>query len=119
MNTSTAQSDLNEVVKDVEKQLLLEIVKNLDQNKITPEQAQNQAKEFIALLPIQDKKDLLDKLFKLAQTNLEVKGVYLNYARSFDEEERHKKLDLMSEHIKKGEIEHALTVAKGGSTNAA
>lgn len=117
MNDQAAQNDLDETVKDVEKQLLLEIVKNLDESKITPEQAQLQAKEFLTLLPIQDKKDLLDKLYKLSQTNLETKGVYLNYARSFDEEERHKKLQLMSEHIKKGEIEHAITVAKGGSTN--
>ncbi len=110
-------NDLNNVVKDVEKELLLEIVKNLDQSKITPEQAQLLAQEFLALLPIQDKKDLLDKLYKLSQTNLETKGVYLNYARSYDEEERHKKLELMSQHIKNGEIEHALSVAKGGTTN--
>src|SRR3989344_6531744 len=117
MADQTAPNDLDVALKEVEKDLLLEIVKNLDQNKITPDQAQLQAKEFLALLPIQDKKDLLDKLYKLSQTNLETKGVYLNYARSYDEEERHKKLELMSQHIKKGEIEHALTVAKGGIPN--
>lgn len=118
MDNPTAPSDLDSVVKQVEKELLLEIVKNLDGNKITPVQAQLQAKEFLSLLPIQDKKDLLDKLYKLSQTNLETKGVYLNYARSMDEEERHKKLELMSQHIQKGEIEHALNVAKGGIPNA-
>ena len=117
MDNPTAPNDLDDAVKQVEKELLLEIVKNLDASKITPEQAQLQAKEFLALLPIQDKKDLLDKLQKLSQTNLETKEIYLNYARSFDEEEKQKQLKLMSEHIKNGEIEHAISVAKGGVTN--
>lgn len=106
------------VVRDVEKQLLLEILSNLDRNKITGEQAQKQAKEFLSLLPFQDQKDLLDKLFKLSQANIEAVGVYLKYAKPIQDAEKEKQLELISMHIKNGEIEHAISVAKGGTKNA-
>lgn len=104
-------------VQDVEKELLLEIVRRLDEDKMSVEEAQQLAKDFLVLLPMQDKKDLLDKLFKLSQANIGVKGVYLKYAKPFEEEEREKKLELMSKHIKSGKIEEALAVAKGGAVN--
>ena len=107
--------DMQDVVIDVEKELLDEIMKRLDDNQMSPEQAQNLAKEFLSYLPIQDQKDLLDKLYKMSQENKEFQGIYLKYAQPYRENERHEKLKLMSEHIKNGKIEEALAVAKGGT----
>jgi len=39
--------------------------------------------------------------------------MYLKYAKPIEEEDRQRKLTMMSEHIKNGRIEHALAVAKG------
>jgi beta-xylosidase len=83
------------------------------QRKISKEQAQQLAKDFLALLPVQDKKDLLDKLYQLGQNNPEAKEVYIKYAAPYFEEERLKKLQLMTQHIKLGNIEEAIQVAKG------
>jgi hypothetical protein len=106
------------IIIDIEKDLLLEIIKRVDEQKMTEEQAQQLAKDFLALLPIQDKKDLLDKLSKFSQANNEAAGTYLKYAAPYAEEERLRKLELMSKHIQNGEIENALAVAKGGTNSA-
>lgn len=101
------------ILDQVEKDLLDAIVDNLTQNKMTPEQAEKTAKEFLALLPIQDKHDLLEKLGKFSKTHNEGKSLYIKYGAPIEDEERQKKLQLMSDHIKNGQIEHALNVAKG------
>ncbi len=105
------------LTEDVEKELLDEIIRNLDQATITVEEAQLVAQEFLTLLPMQDKKDLLEKLYKLSRDHTETKELYLKYAKPIEEEDRQQKLALMSEHIKNGNIEHALAVAKGETPN--
>lgn len=102
---------------DVEKDLLDAIISNLKENRITEEQGRAMAQEFLALLPLQDKKDLLDKLYKFSQEHVEAKAMYLKYAKPYEEEDRLKKLELMSQHIQNGNIEHALNVAKGVPVN--
>ena len=92
-----------------------EIIANLGQNTLSVEEAQALAKEFFSLLPIEDKKDLIDKLHKLSKDHREASGVYLKYAHEYEESERQRKLQLMSQHIKNGEIENALAIAKGGT----
>ena len=103
-----------EEIEAIEKELLDEIVKNMEQNKITMNDAEQAAKDFLALLPILDKKDLLEKLKRFAQDHYEGQGVFLKYVKPFEEEERLRKLDAMAGHIKKGNIQEALSVAKGG-----
>lgn len=104
------------LVIDVEKDLLYQIMLHMRQRKISKEQAQQLAKDFLALLPVLDKKDLLDKLYQLGQNNPEAKEVYIKYAAPYFEEERLKKLQLMTQHIKVGNIEEAIQVAKGENT---
>lgn len=105
------------LTEDIEKELLDEIINNLDTAAITVEEAQAVAKEFLSLLPLQDKKDLLEKLYKLSKDHSETADLYLKFAKPIEEDDRQKKITLMSEHIKKGQIEHALAVAKGGNPN--
>ena len=109
---------LQDEVVDIEKELLEEIINRLNQNRITKEEAQKLAKDFLSLLPMQDQKDLLAKLYQLSQTSNAAKGIYLEYAKPFEENDRQKKLELMSQHIQQGNIDHALAVAKGGTQNA-
>lgn len=109
-------SDMQDIVVDIEKELLAAIMQHLEDKTMTAEAAQTLAKEFIAFLPIQDKHDLLTKLQKLSDDNREAQGVYLKYAKPYEEEDRLKKLQLMSEHIKNGAIEEAIAVAKRGAT---
>jgi hypothetical protein len=111
----TTTPSLKPLIEEIEKELLDEIIKNLKENKLTVEKAQELAKEFFSLLPIEDKKDLRNKLYTLSKDNQEALGVYVHYANTYDAEERERKLTQMSQHIKNGEIEDALMVAKGGT----
>lgn len=108
-----ADESMQAVTTQIENDLLDIITQNLDQEKMTVEQAQEMAKEFLALLPLQDKKDLLEKLYKFGLDHNETKSLYIKFAKPVEEEERQRKLSLMSEHIKNGQIDHALAVAKG------
>lgn len=112
-HTLAPTEDLQTIVIDIEKELLATIMNNLDQNKLSVEKAQALAKEFLALLPIDDQKDLLEKLQKLSQENQDVKSIYLKYAHPYEAQERERKLALMSQHIHQGDVEKALAIAKG------
>ena len=113
-----ADPAMQTITTDVEKDLLAAIIDSLKQNSLQVDQARALAREFLALLPMEDKRDLLDKLYKFSQEHSEVKDIYLKYAKPFEEEDRQQKLALMSEHIKNGRIEHAIAVAKGETSNA-
>jgi len=113
-----ADQSIQDITTQVEDELLNIIINNLDTEKMTVEEAQALAKEFLSMLPLEDKQDLLDKLYKFGTGYAEAKSLYLKYAKPIEEEARKKKLALMSEHIKNGQIDHALAVAKGGIKNA-
>ncbi len=104
---------LQPVVEEVEKDLLNHIIANMEDGKITVEQSQQLAREFLALLPVHDKDELLQKLNTLGKTHAEAQAVYLDLARPHEETIRQQKLTQMSEHIKQGNIEQAISIAKG------
>jgi len=110
--------DMALLTVDVEKDLLFYIIVNLEKNSISYEQSQQLAREFLSLLPLHDKQDLLDKLLTVRQKNPGVNEVYVKYAVPFEEEEKQRKLEEMHHHIQNGNIDHAITIAKGGTINA-
>ncbi len=103
------------MVSDVEKDLLLAIIKNIKEQRLTKDEGRKLAQEFLALLPMRDKEDLLTKLLTFSQKHVEAKQAYIKVAKPHEEENRLKKLEMMSQHIQNGNIEHAITVAKGGT----
>lgn len=105
---------MQNIVVDVEEELLKEIITRLEKGSLTVDNAQKLAKEFLSLLPVKDRKDLLEKLHALSGENTDARGIYLKYAVPMEEQERHRKLDLMSQHLHGGNIEQAIAVAKGG-----
>lgn len=116
--TLGATQDMQDAVIDIERDLLDQIISRLDENKMSPEDAQKLAQEFLSFLPIQDQKDLLAKLLTLSHDNTATQEIYLKYAKPYEENERQRKLTLMSHHLKQGNIEEALSVAKGGTSHA-
>jgi hypothetical protein len=109
-----ATPPLQDTVVDIEKTLIDEIFKRIDQEKITVEHAQKLTDEFLALLPVEDQKELLEKLRTLSQTNSDAQGVFLDYIKSSEAQETSTKLDSMSKHLHQGNIEQALAIVKGG-----
>lgn len=108
-----AQNDLQQTITHVEKDLLNLILHRVENKNMSPTDAQNLAKEFLSFLPIKDQHDLLLKLHKLSQDNNATQELYLKYAKPYEENEAQRRLTLMSHHLHKGDIEQALSIAKG------
>ena len=109
--------DIQEEVKNVEQQLVNLIVKHLEANKIEVDEAQKLAADFLGVLPVTDQKDLLAKLRGLSQNYEEAKEVYVSELSRINEQNRHIALLEMRNHIKLGNIEQAITVAKTMTSN--
>jgi hypothetical protein len=100
-------------LEDVEKTLLNEIVEKLKTKEITVEESQKTAKDFLALLPPTDQKDLLTKLYELSRKHpKEGLPVYLKYAEPEFVKERDSTLEKLAGLIHEGKIDEALAVAK-------
>lgn len=100
---------------DIERDLLFHIILNMRHRKISVGEAENLAKEFLTLMPAIDKEDLLNKLNSLGHKYPEAQAVYVKYAAPYEEEKRIKLLQTMTEHIQKGNIEEAISLAKGST----
>lgn len=114
---SVQESPMQELIDQVEKDLLSHIYTNLKENKISGVAAQELAKEFLALLPFKDKKDLVEKLSTLGQKYPEARQTYVNLGIPVEEQQRQERLDQMRAHIQSGDLDKALEVAKGGVQN--
>lgn len=96
----------------VEKELLEVIVEHLRASKIHVDEASQLARDFLVLLPFQDKKDLLNKLKELGAKYDEAQEVYVQELGKESNEKRDDVLVKMRDAIKSGNINHAVAAAK-------
>lgn len=104
--------DLQQETIAVEKELLELIVEHLRNNEIQAEEAKKLASDFLANLPFQDQKDLLEKLKALGEKYEEAKEVYVQEFAKASNTQRDQVLTQMRNEIAKGNMEGALTAAK-------
>lgn len=107
-----ADVDIVAEVEEVKKELLELIIEHLKQNKIQATEAQQLARDFLAVLPIKDQADLLSKLKNLGEKYKEANEVYLDELSKASEEKRDQALSLMRDYIKQGNIDQAIQTAK-------
>lgn len=106
------QFDLQKEIDEVKRELTDLIVSHLQDLKIEPQVAQQQAAEFLSILPIKDQQDLLVKLRALGDKYMESREVYLKTLTKIYEMDREEALTQMRNAIKLGNIDHAIAVAK-------
>lgn len=104
--------NLADEVEIVKKELLELIIEHLKLNKIQADQAQQLARDFLAILPVSDQSDLLQKLKTLGETYKEAEEVYLDELSKATDEKRDMTLNQMRDFIKTGDIESAIATAK-------
>jgi len=104
--------DIKQEVEVIKKELVELIIAHLRENKIEVQTAQKMAGDFLAVLPIQDQRDLLTKLKQLGDTYMTVRELYLKELTKINEIEREEALIQMRNAIAQGNIEHAIGVAK-------
>jgi hypothetical protein len=108
-----AKSNLSDLIKQVEQDLLDEILEGLKNSKIPLPEAEKLAHDFLELLPFKDKQDLLNKLQEFSDEYPETNGVYVKYLSNEKKEEGKETLKKMRDFIKTGDIGKAIAVAKG------
>lgn len=110
---------MTQVQKDlldtIEKRLLDHILEGLKNNSLTAEQSETLAKQFLAILPPKDKEDLLTKLGELGKEYRPAQETYTEVYSQEAEAKRQAMLSAMRDHIKTGQLEKAIAVAKGGT----
>lgn len=104
--------DIQREIEEIKKELVTLIVEHLKANKMQAQQAQKLASDFLAVLPIKDQRDLLEKLKQLGDVYQEMREIYLKELTKINEEEREHALLQMRNAIAEGKIEQAITVAK-------
>ncbi len=120
MDTAQANSQapnvdsMEKYLEEIERDLLKVIINNMEHRGMTLEQAHILAKEFLALLPPADKQDLLQKLLGYTQVHPEAKLIADNFRKIYETSRDQQTLEKMRQHIQSGNIEQAISVAKGG-----
>ncbi len=104
--------DLNEEVELIKKELLELIIKHLKENKIEAAEAQQLAKDFLAVLPIKDHEDLLQKLKDLGIKYKEANEIYLEELEKTTDANRDNTLSQVRDQISHGNIDNAIQTAK-------
>ncbi|HXS14720.1 MAG TPA: hypothetical protein VN711_01200 [Candidatus Saccharimonadales bacterium] len=104
--------DLAEEVKQIEKELVELIIAHLKGNQIDVETARQQARDFLALLPVSDQKDLLSKLKELGDKYYEAKEIYAEELGKVEEAKRQQTLSQMRDYIQQGNLDSAIATAK-------
>lgn len=115
-DTASVITDLEKFVSDIKRDLLFYIILHIKHQELSLKGAQSLAKDFLAIFPIIDKNDMLNKMHQLGNKYPEARTVYIKYANPYYEEERQNKLKEALLHIRNGDVDKALHAAKGEAT---
>lgn len=111
--------DIAQEVEAVKKELTDLIIVHLRENKIEADKARQLAADFLAVLPIQNHQDLLNKLKELGEKYQEAKAVYVEKLAVDTNAQTQTALASMRDAIKQGNMEQAImtakTVSQGGT----
>lgn len=112
-DTPQVPEEMKVLEEEIEKELLDIILKHLEDGSLELEKAQEISKEYLALLPFHDKAELLKKLGTLSEKYKEAQSIFAKIAGDIEKEDSARRVEQMSQHIKNGDIEQAIKIAKG------
>ncbi len=105
--------DLKELVKDIERDLIISLVLSVRHGRINMKDAKSLSKNFIESFPFRDYEDLFGRLFALGNKYNEARKVYVKYSPEYEEEKTIRILNKMREYMKNNDFDNAIKVAKG------
>ena len=105
---------LENAIKDIERDLVINITLNIRYGRISLKEAREIAREFITSYPYESKKDLFVKVDQLSDKYKLVRKVYVKHVPDYESEESEKTLKEMRQHMKNNDFENAIKSAKGG-----
>lgn len=106
-------NDLKLLIKDVERDLVINLTIGIRHKKIEKKEARDIAKEFMTS-PYKSEKELFMKLNKMSNKYWLVRKVYIKHAPGYESEKDGEIIKLMRKYMKMNDFENAIRVAKGG-----
>ena len=104
---------LERTIKDVERDLVINMVLGIRHGRINLKEARSLSKSFMTSFPFQDYKSLFETLYMLSNKYKEVRKVYIKYFPEFENEQREIILTNMRKFMKINDFENAIKVARG------
>ncbi len=114
MTTLIQPYTLEQLVQDIKRDLMIEVIVDLKNTKLSIDQARELARDFLNILPPINKEELLKKLGELGKVYKEVRAVFIKYARLYDDEKRWYSLEQAHTYLQEGNVYLALRAVKGG-----
>lgn len=107
--------DLKTLTKDVERDLVINIVIGVRHGRLSMKEAKVISRKFMASFPFGDYEQLFETLYVLSNKFRVVRKVYIKYFPNYENEEREKILINMRNFMKVNDFENAVKTAKGGN----
>src|SRR4029079_3380438 len=104
---------LKELVKDVERDLVINLAVSVKHKRISFDESKVIAKEFISYFPFGNYEDLFERLCFMSSKYRDVRKVYVKYSPNYYDEKTQIVLFSMRKFIKEEDIDRALIIAKG------
>ena len=104
--------DIAQEVEAVKKELVELIIKHLQENKMEADKARELGSDFLAILPIENHQDLLNKLKQLGQKYPQEQQLYVERLAETTNQQTEQALNAMRDAIKQGNMEQAISAAK-------
>lgn len=114
MKTIIQPYTLEQLVRDIKQDLLVEVIVDMKKTELSLDQARQLAKDFLGILPPVNKEELIQKLGSLGKLYKEVRTIFIKYAKLFDEEKRTYLREQAHRFLEKRNISYALLAVKGG-----
>ena len=107
--------NIDSFVIDIERELLLSIMRNMTEIHSATKNAQRLAREFLKLYPYSDKEIVLSVLEDIGKRYPEAYDVYIKFANEYYQQTIYHSTRKIHSHLQKGEIKRAIQTAKGGN----
>ena len=107
-------NNLTEFKKEFEREMLIKIIIGLRYGKISNEQAQVLAKEYLNASNEGTEEKILSRLFSLIEKYTDMLELYIQLANKYFSEKREQVLTMTREYLLAQEYELALKTLKGG-----
>jgi hypothetical protein len=104
--------DLKALVKDVERELVVNLAISTKHNKVSFEDSKNIAKDYISSYPFANYEDLFERLLALSNKYREVRKIYVRYSPQYYEEKTRVILMQMRSCLRSDDIDEAVRVGK-------
>jgi len=106
--------DLNELIKDVERDLVISLTMSIRHKILSKKEARDMAREFMIKSPFKNFEELFMSLSQMSDKYRIFRKIYIKYAPIYEKEKDEETIKLMRSYMKQNDFENAIRAVKGG-----